>query len=618
MMQRFLLLFGAIVMTLNAQARYGYWQQHVDYTMSIDFNHETHQFTGKQVLVYTNNSPDTLHKVFYHLYFNAFQPGSMMDVRSRTIADPDRRVGDRIMKLKKNEVGYHKIDVLQQDGKNVPFEVAGTILEVTLNKPILPGGKTTFTMDFHSQVPKQIRRSGRDNKEGVDYSMTQWYPKLCEYDDHGWHANPYIGREFHGVWGNFDVTITIHKKYLLGGTGVLQNRNEIGHGYQDKGVKVKKPKGDKLSWNFKAENVHDFAFAADPDFLHDKVQVKDGPLLHFIYQGDTLVDNWKKLPAYASECFRIMNKTFGKYPYTDYSIIQGGDGGMEYPMATLIASHGSLRALVSVTVHEAIHSWYQGVLATDESRFPWMDEGFTTYAQYFVLDKLYNRKASNPHARAYGAYADLALSGKQEPLTTHADHYHLNRTYGISSYNKGAVTLHQLSYIVGEKNFFRGMRTYYNTWKFKHPTVDDFKRVMEKESGLELDWYFEQWVGTTNTIDYGIKHIVSKEGKTAVTIERVGKMPMPLEVVVKLTSGEITNYYIPLRVMRGQKAETEFGQAMKLQSDWPWVYPEYELVINHPAENIEVIVIDPTGRLADINSENDVWPHNESVKFKGE
>ena len=179
----------------------------------IDFDVENYQFTGKQVLKYTNNSPDTLNRVFYHLYFNAFQPGSMMDVRARTIFDPDPRIGDKIYHLKEDEIGYHKINKLEQDGKGTKFEVTGSILEVELAHPILPHSSSVFTMEFNSQVPRQIIRNGRDNHEGISLSMAQWYPKMAEYDIKGWHANPYVGREFHGVWGDYKVKIKIIHYY---------------------------------------------------------------------------------------------------------------------------------------------------------------------------------------------------------------------------------------------------------------------------------------------------------------------------------------------------------------------------------------------------------------------
>ncbi|MEL7221336.1 MAG: M1 family peptidase, partial [Bacteroidota bacterium] len=212
-------------------AQAGYWQQAVKYEMDIDFDVKKHQFDGTQKINYTNNSPDTLQKVFYHLYFNAFQPNSMMDVRSRTIADADPRVADRIQSLSKNEIGYHQIESFTQDGQAADYIVEGTILEVDLPTPILPGSSSVFKMNFQSQVPLQIRRSGRDNREGIAYSMSQWYPKLAEYDYQGWHANPYIGREFHGIWGDFDVKITIDKSYIVGATGYIQNPNEVGGGY---------------------------------------------------------------------------------------------------------------------------------------------------------------------------------------------------------------------------------------------------------------------------------------------------------------------------------------------------------------------------------------------------
>ena len=184
-----------------------YWQQHIDYTMSIDVDAENHQYKGTQQVIYTNNSPDELTKVYYHLYFNAFQPGSQMDVRSLNIKDPDSRVRDRISKLNAAEIGYIKVKSLKQNGSAISFETVGTVLEVTLNTPIKSGKSVTLDMIFDAQIPLQVRRTGRDNKEGVALSMSQWYPKMAEYDFEGWHTSPYIAREFHAVWGNFDVKI---------------------------------------------------------------------------------------------------------------------------------------------------------------------------------------------------------------------------------------------------------------------------------------------------------------------------------------------------------------------------------------------------------------------------
>jgi len=608
-------LFWAICMPVMMLAKkqsmpFGYWQQHADYSMTIDMDVKKHQFKGYQKLVYTNNSPDTLHSVFYHLYFNAFQPNSDMDVRSRTIADPDPRVMDRISKLSPEEIGYHKIESLKRDGKAINFKVEGTILEVKLDKPILPGKKATFEMVFNSQVPVQIRRSGRHNAEGIDYSMTQWYPKMCEYDIEGWHPNPYIGREFHGIWGNFDVKITIDKNYVLGGTGYLQNPQEIGHGYEDPKKPLKQAAGDKLTWHFKAPNVHDFAWGADPDFAHDQITLDNGTVIHFLYQKDTLAENWKNLQPLTKKGFEFMNKTFGEYPYKQYSVIQGGDGGMEYPMCTLITAHGSFAGLVSVTIHEAAHSWFQHLLGTNEAKYAWMDEGFTTFAQYMTMEHIYDKPTINPVLRSYSSYIKLALTDRQEPLTTHADFYISNSVYGNNAYNKGAVFLMQLGYVIGDEQLMQGMLRYYNEWKFKHPTPLAFKRVMEKQSGLELDWYFEQFIETNNTIDYGVKSVVAEGNKTKIELERLGHMPMPMDVVVKTKDGSLTWYTIPLVIMRGYKGKDLYEIKRVDLPGWSWVVPTYAFTIDVPLEKIESVVIDPSTRLADVNQKNNVFPRD--------
>ena len=271
---RFILVltfFGLSAYTHSAfaQGNTSYWQQNADYKMDIQMDVESYQYKGTQEITYTNNSPDTLKQVFYHLYFNAFQPDSEMDVRSRTIVDPDSRVGDRISKLSPSEIGYIKPTLLTQDGVASNYTIKGTIMEVKLPKPILPGENTIFNMEWDAQVPLQVRRSGRTSSEGVALTMTQWYPKLAEYDFEGWHADPYIAREFHGVWGDYDVTITIDASYTIGGTGYLQNPAEVGHGYTVPGLKPMPPVKGKYTWHFLAPKVHDFAWAADPDYIHD-------------------------------------------------------------------------------------------------------------------------------------------------------------------------------------------------------------------------------------------------------------------------------------------------------------------------------------------------------------
>ncbi|HHG83148.1 MAG TPA: M1 family peptidase, partial [Bacteroidetes bacterium] len=573
------------------------WQQRVKYSMDVKMDAAKNQYTGTQKLVYFNHSPDTLDRIFYHLYNNAFQPGSMMDERSQTILDPDRRVKDRISKLNPSEIGYLHIKGLLQDGVPVQkSEEVETIQEVVLAKPILPGDSTVLELSFQGQVPVQIRRSGRDNAENIRFSMAQWYPKLCEYDYMGWHANPYVGREFHGVWGDFDVTIHIAKEFTVAATGYLQFPNLVGHGYENKKIRKKRKQKNKVmqTWRFIAPNVHDFVWAADPNYKHTRFQVEGGPELHFFYVEDSSTKAWEALPAYVAKAFTTMNARFGKYPYKSYSVVQAGDGGMEYPMATLVTGKRKLRSLVGVATHELIHSWFQGVLAFNESLYSWMDEGFTSYATHEVTAELFpGGLLARTHLNSYLGYYDLLENGVPEPMTTHADHYQTNRGYATNAYSRGAITLHQLSYVIGQDVFDRGMRAFFDKWKFRHPNVNDFKRVMEKTSGLELDWYFEYWINTIHSIDYSVVDFDEKNGKATVELRRFGNMPMPIEMVVTLLNGKKVEYYMPLQMMRGEKVAEVTDRQRIVLKDWPWTHRVYTIELDMALSEIETFKIDP-------------------------
>ena len=589
------------VISSQVQNQNTYWQQHVDYKMDIDMNVNNYQYKGKQTLIYTNNSPDDLNKVFYHLYFNAFQPGSQMDVRSLNIKDPDRRVRDRISKLKPDEIGYIKVNTLKQNGVAVLHETVGTILEVTLNQPIKSGESVTLEMDFDAQVPIQIRRSGRNSKEGVALSMSQWYPKLAEYDFEGWHTPPYIAREFHGVWGDFDVTIHIDKNYTVGGTGYLQNPQEIGHGYQDKTKPLNVPNTEKLSWHFKAPNVHDFMWAADPEYNHDVLKMENGIDLHFLYKKTLDVNylkNWKDLQPKTAELMTYFSDNVGQYPYKQYSVIQGGDGGMEYAMSTLITGKRKFGSLFGVTAHEMAHTWFQFLLASNESLHPWMDEGFTTYISGKASNKILKKGLANPSSGSYKGYRKLVKAGNEESLSTHADRYHTNRAYSTGSYSKGNIFLSQLEYVIGSDNVAKGLKKYFTDFSFKHPTPNDIKRSMEKVSGIHLDWYLNEWTQTTHTIDYGVKNV---DGKT-ITLERIGQMPMPLDIEVTYTDGSKESFNIALEMMRGNKPTSA-----TILKDWGWAYPTYSFKVMKPVKSV---IIDKSGLMADVNLENNSFKTN--------
>jgi hypothetical protein len=620
-------LFVFLALLCNSFSYSQYWQQRVKYSMDLNVDAATNRFTGKQQLEYTNNSPDTLKKLFYHLYWNAFQPNSMMDARSRHMGEImtnrrpewDSRVTDRISKLQEDEIGYQKIESLTMNGVAQPFTVQETILEVNLTKPIYPGAKVTLNMNFNAQVPLQIRRSGRDAANGVKYSMSQWYPKICEYDKDGWHPNPYVAREFYGVWGDYDVKITIDKSFILGATGYLQNGQQIGYGYETEGSKVARPAGSTLTWHFVAPNVHDFVWAADPGYKHLSQKIPNGPVIHVLYKTGNPAQ-WKEVVDAAVAEYPYIAEHFGAYPYKQYSFIQGGDGGMEYPMATLITSPG-----LGTVFHEWMHAWYQGMMGTDESRFPWMDEGFANWATDLVSNH-YNetvirkREANTPGARErldslnnllpkyhynnYATYFYIAKSRLEEPLTTHADHYETNTAYSIAAYSKGCVFLSQLGYIVGEQNLGDIMLEYYRRWRFKHPTDDDFIRVAEDVSGLQLDWYKDYWVNSIKTIDYSIDSLWEEGGKTKIRLKRIGEIPMPQDVMIHYKDGTSELVYIPGYMMFGNKPEEDKNVKRTVFPAWKWTHDTYTFEIPKRIATIKVIELDETKRMADVERRN--------------
>ena len=567
--------------------------------MDIDLDVQDFTFTGTQKLVYTNNSPDTINKVYYHLFFNAFRPGSQMDVRSRTIKDPDRRVRDRIFNLSEEDYGELNVSSVKQNNQSLMFQENETVLLVKLEKPLFPGKKTTLNMIFEGQVPQQIRRSGKMSKEGVHLTMTQWFPKIVEYDFEGWHPNPYIGREFHGVWGDYSVNITIDKRYVVGGTGYLQNADEIGHGYSKK--ETKQTDGSTNTWKFYAPNVHDFAWAADPDYIHDIKKSSSGVDLHFFYKPSVNIDNWKKLQYDTIKLMDYFEENLGPYPWKQYSVIQGGDGGMEYAMCTMITGERSYPSLLGVTNHELAHTWFHHILATNEAKHPWMDEGFTVFISALAENHITDVNSNFPHKGDYDSYYRLVKSGYEQAQTTHSDRYDHNYAYGVSAYSKGAVFLSQLGYIIGDGNLRKTLKRYYDEFKFKHPTPNDFKRIAEKVSDLELEWYLNDWTRTTHKIDYGID-ISSLESDRLIILNRKARIPMPIELVVSFSDGTSEMYYIPNDLLFGYK---KFGADVNYMEPWNWASSQYEF----KAEGLKKIIkieIDPSKRLADFNQSDNI------------
>ncbi len=601
------LLFFALLSALGFPTARGQsadtWQQRVRYEMDVTLHPDRHRMEGKQRLTYLNNSPDTLHRVFYHLYYNAFNPNSMMARRNRELPDPDARIVPRLYNLKPEEIGYHRILSLRQEGMPLAYREHDTILQVDLARPILPGDSTVLDLRFESQMPLLTRRGGRDSREGVAFSMSQWYPKIAAYDERGWHADPYVGREFYAPFGTFDVTLRLPSPYIVGATGVLLNGDEIGYGYETPGraAPVHLPT-DTLFWRFHAENVHDFAWSADPEYTHDRIAGPNGTTVHLVYQqADSAI--WRPLREYVPRLLEAFTAVFGPYRYPQFTVAQAGDGGMEYPMIVFITGR-SAGALRSITNHEAAHEWFYAMVGTNETDYAWMDEGFTSFASGAAQAYLAGKEPGSSSGTLLNI-VNAQERGIFEPLSTPSDWFSTNAAYGTAAYSGGVMVASMLGYVVSDSVRNRIFREYIRQYTFRQPDPYDLERVAEQVSGLRLDWFFDQLTRTTHTLDYAVEAFSSRrqpdgDWKTHVRLRRNDPLVMPVDLAIDLEGGGRQWVTIPINEMLGHKP-TPAGWIVG--APWAWTSSSYELEVNLPVRALGAR-IDPDGRLPDINRLN--------------
>ena len=602
------IVFSAISIFSFSQQN-AYYQQSAKYKMYIDIDAQNFTYQGNQTLTYINNSPDELKVVYFHLYWNAFKPNSMMDQRVQSQGkNGDSRLQtngvSRLASIPKEEEGAQNIHWIKQNGKDLKFEIQETIMKVELNTPIKPNSSTTFTMEWDAVIPQQIRRSGRNNREGIDMSMTQWYPKIAEYDYDGWATFDYIGREFHAPFADFEVNIKIDKDYIIGAGGTLENPLEV-KGY-DQNANIKSDSKNKATWKWTAKNILDFAFAADRDYTVESFTILDGPKIYYVYQKSEKTQLWEESKPYVTKFFQLMNATLGRYAYPSYAFIQGGDGGMEYGMCTLMLGEGrTLEGLVGLMVHEGGHSWNQQMLAYNESVRPWMDEGFTSYYDDLIMHQLFPPKepVANPFVNSIKSYVNFTKTGKEEPAVWLADHHDGGNAYSIASYVKGEVFLVQLGYIVGEQNLSLIMKEFFNQWKMKHPTERDFLHIAQKTSGMDLKWFQHYWINTTKTIDYAIKNVKYEANSTTITLENKGSIPMPIDFSILTKDKKVVNYQIPMSMTHVWKTKDIYGDFNTLDY-WKWTQKEYTFTIPYNKSQISALGIDFSQRLADVNPED--------------
>lgn len=608
-MKKFLTIILVYATAMANAQQNAYYQQYAKYKMDIDVDAANFTYNGRQTIEYTNNSPDELKVAYFHLYWNAFKPGSMMDQRVQSQGkNADSRLAtngiSRLASIPKNQEGAQNIHWIKQNGKTLKYDIQGTIMKVELAEPIKPKSSTTFTMEWDANIPMQIRRAGRNNREGIDMTMTQWYPKIAEYDYDGWASFDYLGREFHAPFADFDVNIKINKDYIIGAGGNLENEQDM-PGYNLTASNHADENG-KINWHWTAKNILDFAWAADRDYTVESFIVPDGPKVYYIYQKSEKTAYWEQSKPYVVKFYQLMNALYGRYAYPSYSFIQGGDGGMEYGMCTMMLGESkSLEGLVGLMVHEGGHSWNQQIMAYNESVRPWMDEGFTSYYEDYVMHQLFPpaEPVANPFVSAINSYVNFTKKGIEEPAVWFGDHHDNGSAYSVASYTKGELFLVQLGYIMGEQKLAETMKEFYNQWKLKHPSDRDFMHIAQKTSGMDLKWFQNYWINTTKTIDYAIKNVEYGKENTTITLVNNGSVPMPIDFSVLTKDKKVTNYQIPVSLTHVWKQKDIYGNFQTMPF-WPWTQKEYQITVPFTKSQISAMGIDFSQRLADVNPQD--------------
>jgi hypothetical protein len=589
-------------------------------TMNVTLNDDDYTFKGTARVEFLNNTPDTLRQIFFHAHFNAFQPNSLTHKRVAAIG-PNRMKPETFANLKPNE--YGKLDILSGTANGSAFTVErlGTIIRVDIAKPLLPQERITLDFTFEGQVPIQIRRSGRNNSQGVRYSMAQWFPKLCEYDQHGWQNNQFVLREFYGVWGKYDVKLTVPAKLVVGASGDLQNPLEVGHGYEFDRDTVKfpapdaeKPQGTK-TWHFVAFPVHDFAWVADADYIHRVVKMPAtspiSPNLTFhILSKPKFEAVWKNAPEWLPRIFRFNGEKYHPYPYKQFTCAQAGDGGMEYPNLVMIRS-GDYNGTLGTVAHEATHQWFYGLAANNETKHAWMDEGITDYltdrimAEEFKIDEqtrsTWLENALIPRRKdaleSNRSFLRVYALGYDEPLSIPQDRMNEDMT-AVMVYRKASAMLRQFEYSFGKDKVDELLRTYQQRWRFRHPYPPDFEKIGTEVFGQRMDEVFDTFLRGTELPDYTLQSLRSEplglptggKFKNTLQIAKRERAHVPLRLFATDVSGAVQALSIPSDMLNAPNKDTS------RLAPWFWVAPDYtaEFITERPLREVR---LDTAGNL---------------------
>ena len=642
----------------------GYWQQDVNYFIKGTLLDSLDLMDAKVELTYYNNSPDSLKEVYFHLYQNAFLKGGYLE-QLNLANNFHQKFGKYEMDGKGTEIesviikrmryggggtdeqgNKMAIDPLIEEITITP-KLDFSIMKLVLDEPILPNTSLSFVIKFKTYFDaggtQRRRMKTFDTYGNKHFDGVHWYPRICVYDrKFGWETDQHLGKEFYGDFGTFYVELNMPNHYVMDATGVLINKDEVLptdlrskldiKNFKDKPLGEKpsiitSPNGTFKTWKFRAINVHDFAWTADPTYRIGEVNLKlpNGHIVQCVsLVQEQNASRWQDAAPFAAKIIDIYSRDFGMYAYPKMIVADARDG-MEYPMLTL--DGGLSPGYYGLFAHEIGHNWFFGMVGNNETYRASLDEGFTQFLTHWAMSRLtreqpvtkgkgYVAKHYKPLAlmdqTVYTGYFRDAINKSDMPLNTHSDDFngalHHGGGYG-NVYYKTATMLYNLQYVLGDSLFIGAMQHYFNQWKMAHPYFEDFRNSIINYTHVDLNWFFDQWMETTKTIDYAIKgraqRVYEQDGKPSVSyvvkLKRKGEMQMPVDLMAyskdgKIYTSTVSNTYF-------NKKSNETIQSLNRWFGWGKLNPIYRAVIYCPG-GLKKVSIDTTYRLADVNQLN--------------
>ena len=625
----------------NRKPYSGYWQQDVYYNIKATIDEKTDILSGNEELTYYNNSPDDLSFVYFHLYENAFQPGSYYDKLSKANNNTPQ-----YGRYESKKLGM-TVESITIDGTELKTELDNTILKVYLSQTLKKGESITFKIKFKTYfdiLATWRRMRVYDDFGSKHYNGAQWYPRISVYDmKFGWTTDQHLGHEFYGDFGAFDVELNFANNFIVDATGVLQNETDVMPDTLKAKLDIKnfkdKPLTEKPSvivpydstkrktWKYHADNVHDFAFVADPDFRIGTAEYNGIKCIALAMESDA--SKWQNAAEFTAKIIKMYSDKFGMYAYPKI-VVADAESGMEYPMLTMDSElDPDYKYLLA---HEVGHNWFFGMVGNNETYRAALDEGFTVFISSWAIDSLskseviqspnpskyhehFSNKISPIEKFAYSGYYENAMKTEGVQLNTHSDAFNTDQAYGNTYrqvYNKTATMLYNLRYVLGDSLFDGAMKYYFNTWKFAHPYFEDFRSSIIHYSKADLNWFFDEWLETNKTIDYAVKSIKNgdTEGMYTITFKRKGRMQMPIDFSIVSKTDSVYNFYIPntwfVKSTNATVLPKWFG--------WDKLNRKYKAIVKIP-EGISNVIIDPTYTLADINMLNNSHLFSVSIGF---